>query len=167
MEDALKMRITHRLIFLTHGMSAIVDHEDFETLAQHRWRTHRGSGKRRTWYASTFIDGRRVYMHRLVKRGRVVDHANGNGLDNRRGNLRATDHRRNAINHPVRSDSTTGYKGVTRSGHRYIARIVDRQGRRRRLGAFLDPADAARAYDRAAVEIHGQFARLNFASGSK
>lgn len=156
------MKLAARYIFLTLGMFAIVDADDYERLTQYRWHAHRGSGKRRTWYACTIVDGKRVYMHRMVKRGAVVDHHNGHGLDNRKSNLRATDHRRNAINHPVRVTSSTGFKGVTRDGDRFRARIVDATGQRKSLGLFVDASQAALAYDRAALEIHGKFARLNF-----
>lgn len=106
-----------------------------------------------------------IALHRLILgihgtrlRG---DHRNGNGLDNRRGNLRIATHAQNNRNR--RGCGKTGFKGVTKFTHceRYFARIKH-HGKTVHLGCFGDPAEAARAYDRAAKELFGEFAWLNF-----
>lgn len=166
MEADGPVKVSHRYIFLTKGMVALVDQADFEHASQYRWKAHRGSGRRQAWYASTLVGGRRIYLHRhiLQTRAPVIDHRNGDGLDNRRANFRCCTHRSNARNHPIRTDSTTGFKGVdyVKKLQKYRARILTRAGQRLHLGTFPFPDQAARAYDRAAKKHYGRYARLNF-----
>jgi len=104
-----------------------------------------------------------IYMHRLVLgvTAGEVDHANRNKLDNRRWNLRRAERWQQVANTGLRSNNTTGFKGVSRRGQRWQAGIRT-AGRRRWLGEFDDPTDAARAYDAAAFELFGPFAVVNF-----
>lgn len=109
---------------------------------------------------------RRVYLHRWIApyaKSQVIDHADGDGLNCRRGNFRYTSHRNNAINHPTQSNNTSGFKGVdfVPRYQKYRARITTTDGRRH-LGLFALADQAARAYDRAARKHHGRYARLNF-----
>jgi hypothetical protein len=150
---------------LTGGFVALVDDVDLPMLlAMGAWQAqHNGA----TTYArkSVWIDGRAtsVNMHSVILGVSLVDHVNGDGLDNRRANLRAATSAQNAQNRRRRSDNTSGYKGVSwhRSSERWSAYITA-DGRRHHLGRFDDPTDAARAYDTAARELHGAFAALNF-----
>lgn len=108
---------------------------------------------------------RTVYLHRelmFVPRGRVVDHVNGDRLDNRRANLRTVSVGQNNANSAKRP-SRTGYRGVYPFGQsgRFVAQIsVD--GRLQSLGLHETPEAAALAYDAAARDVRGEFARLNF-----
>lgn len=100
-------------------------------------------------------------MHMMLTGWRETDHRNGNGLDNRRKNLRPCTHAQNCRNAKPRSVSSK-YKGVgwSRVHNKWRARIrVD--GILKSLGVFTEEAQAARAYDRAAAEYFGEFARLN------
>lgn len=114
-------------------------------------------------------------VHRLVIEafagaapGMVTDHINGDRTDNRLANLRAATSSQNGMNKGLLAHSTTGFKGVTfyhrdRNWRAYIK--VDR--RQRHLGYYADAESAARAYDDAARELHGEFARLNFPDGAR
>lgn len=98
-------------------------------------------------------------MHRVVMdcpEGMCVDHINGDGLDNRRANLRVYTNGENLRNRRPRRGAR--YKGVwKRPGYDLWYAVLDR----RRLGAFHSARDAAAAYNKAALEKYGPFARLN------
>lgn len=154
---------------LTRGKVAIVDDEDYERLNVHKWCVMRGGA---AWYAcrGTYTPGRgshTLLMHRVIlsaPRGVQVDHKNSDGLNNTRGNLRLATISQNGLNARIRKDNTTGYKGIWQSGLRWAARIRC-QGKRMHLGVFSSPEAAARAYDKKALELFGEFARLNFPEG--
>ena len=146
--------------------AALVDDADAELVGAYEWRPlHGNTGK---IYAYVAVKGRVIYMHRLVacaEPGFEIDHINGDGLDNRRDNLRAATRTQNRVNsgkprRPGKPYSSV-YKGVVLVGKRWRAQIKIR-GRVHHLGLFAFEADAARAYDRAAVAAWGQFARPNF-----
>jgi hypothetical protein len=151
------------------GRVALVDDEDYELVSQYRWQVKQASrpGSRDDGpYAITTIthaDGRRsmVYMHILIMGHTGIDHRNGDGLDNQRGNLRAATNSQNAANQGPRA-GTSRFKGVhLHRGRKWLAYICV-NGRQRHLGMFFREEDAARAYDAAAREAFGTFARLNF-----
>lgn len=135
---------------------ALVDDEDFKLL------------KRRKWFLSNhgYAASGREFMHRLVmgaKRGEEVDHINGDTLDNRKVNLRLVTHQQNIQNRKVNKNNKLGYKGVyqhTQNGN-FIAQIQTPQRKRKHLGVFATPEDAAFAYNVAAIKLFGEFARLN------
>lgn len=137
---------------------AVVDKRDLLLVAQHRWDCKKG-------YAATRIGGRWRYMHHLVLglADGEVDHRNGNPLDNRRRNLRPCSRAENLWNRPRYRNNTSGYKGVTycRTPRLWRAQIAA-HGKRYYLGYFKSARAAARAYDAAARELHGEFARVNF-----
>lgn len=94
------------------GPFVIVDDQDFERLNRYRWSVVRD---RNTQYASAWINGTPIRMHRLIlsiPKGHMTDHINGNGLDNRRSNLRIADHSLNGLNARIRAH-TSKHKGVT------------------------------------------------------
>jgi hypothetical protein len=141
---------------------ALVDAPDAPLIAHHTWRlsTHGYAAR------STIEGGRKrtVYLHRQILPSDAetsVDHINGNRLDNRRANLRAATPSQNAANSRDRP-RRSGFRGVYphRPTGRWIAQ-VSVAGRPQHLGIFDDPQDAARAYDLAAREQWGPFARTN------
>ena len=122
----------------------LVDKDDFNKVNQYSWHIHRAGTKD---YARAWINGKREYMHRLIMNGDLIDHINGNGLDNRKCNLRLADKSLNAINSKIRSDNSTGYRGVTfnKKANKYMAEI-SRNGKRKYLGLFNTAKEAHRAY---------------------
>lgn len=117
------------------------------------------------------LGGRLYLAHRLVwlyVHGRCprhyLDHINGDPGDNRLDNLREATPCQNSHNMRRHRDNRTGYKGVcrgsaaSRNDHRWVAAICVR-GRRFHLGYFDTPEEAAHAYNVAALERHGEFAR--------
>lgn len=156
-----------REIPLTRGYVAIVDAADYEIVAPYKWHA---AGRERVYAcARPRHAGDSISMHRLItgaKNGEQVDHCDGNGLNNRRANLRKCNNRDNARNQRRPRNNTSGFKGVTllkreRSGGPFRA-YIHIAGRQLCLGHFRVAEDAARAYDRAAIEHFGQFACLNF-----
>lgn len=109
-----------------------------------------------------------VYMHRLVLKlagvhcGERTDHRDGNRLNNRRRNLRPTDHKGNARNSTRHVNNLSGFKGVSfyKRDNNWEARIYA-NGVHHRLGRFDTARKAARAYNNAARKLHGRFAKLN------
>lgn len=106
-------------------------------------------------------------MHRLIARasdGEVTDHRDGNGLNNTRENLRSCRQAENLRNRAksTRHAATSQYKGVywAKDIKRWRA-YVEVDGKRRWLGCFMSEHEAAEAYNRAALDLHGEFARLN------
>ena len=102
-----------------------------------------------------FID-----IHSRPPVGYVIDHINGNPLDNRAVNLRLCTIRENHLNSRISITNTTGFKGVSKRKNRYVAQITS-MGRRVYLGMYKLPEEAAKAYNQAAIRHFGEFARLN------
>jgi hypothetical protein len=152
-----------KTIPLTQGKVALVDDADFEFLSQFKWHLKRPSKKARVLYAvahqpNTTRNSTKLRMHRLLLPGaKEVDHINGDGLDNRRQNLRAATKPQNMSNMQKHRDNESGFKGVSRHQKRWCARI-----RNEFIGVFQSPLEAAKAYDAAALALFGEFARLNF-----
>jgi hypothetical protein len=144
------------------GRVALVDDEDYELVIKYRWRPKRES---HTTYAMATAPGdSTIKMHQVIMGANGVDHRNGDGLDNRRSNLRLATVSQNAMNKKrCRRPTVSGYKGVAWRHERstWIARIY-LDGRQIYLGQFGSAQEAARAYDAAARDLFGEFALLNF-----
>ena len=165
----LRYGFTFRKIYLGDGESAILDLQDYFRLRGFKWFL---SGNKTNLYASrTYKIGHKKVtiksMHRditNVPKDLVVDHINGNGLDNRRENLRLATHAQNMYNRPkIKSKTSSPFIGVYFDNRipKWTAKIRF-QGKRIYLGSFKSEIDAAKAYDAAALKYHGQFAKLNF-----
>jgi hypothetical protein len=147
---------------------ALIEEEDYPLVSQYPWHAYRTK-----WnvYAGTTVrlaggENRTLLLHRLLlgaKPGEEVDHIDLDGLNCTRKNLRLASHLQNVWNQRRKITNTSGYKGVylVRGRNVWHARIRD-HGRQIHLGYFVDPVEAARAYDAKAREIAGEFARLNF-----
>jgi len=142
--------------------AALVDVADYPLVEPYAWCSRGG-------YATARVHTpvrRDIHMHRLIlgladDDPRDGEHRNRNPSDNRRGNLRVATRKQNQINHAVRSNNTSGYKGVSFDKGRWTV-TMRVNGRSQYFGRFDDPALAAKVYDKAAREHYGEFAFLNF-----
>jgi hypothetical protein len=116
-------------------------------------------------YPSGLVKGKLVTLHAHIigqaSRGMFIDHINGNKLDNRVANLRICTHSQNQCNRPKPSVSPWKYKGIYKNGNNFGSRICLNQ-KTIKLGTYKTQEEAARAYDKAAIKLHGEFAFLNF-----
>lgn len=150
---------------LTKGKVAIVDEADAEKVGAYKWYVSTVSptllyASRKDWQGGR---AREVLMHRLITGagpGQVVDHINGDTLDNRRSNLRLTDVQHNSWNRASQRGSRSQYRGVSVWGGKFYVRIF-LEGRNQYLGCYSDERLAARVFDYAAAKHHGEYARLN------
>lgn len=151
---------------LSRGQVALIDDADWELIKDYSWFAVK---PHKVYYAvghKPMINGirKKIKMHRLIMNappGQQVDHINGNGLDNRRENLRLATKSQNQWNRH-NACGTSKYKGVcwaTSQGQWKAS--IRKFGKRVNLGFFDDEVDAARAYDAAAKELFGDFANLN------
>lgn len=158
-----------KTIELTRGCVAIVDDEDYERVAAHRWHAMRCKGK---WFYAMRRgsrprgEPRNVFLHWVIAgrppKGMAIDHIDGDGLNNTRANLRFCTPGQNTWNTRAHKDSTSKYKGVCRpTGRRKWHANICIGGKNLFLGAFDQEEDAARAYNGAARAAFGEFARLN------
>ena len=149
---------------LGNGLASMVSDEDYDRVVSDRWsfgkpyvkRTFRSDGKFHT-----------LYLHRVIlnaPKGMMVDHVNGDKLDNRRENLRLCTSKQNAYNKGLTTSNRSGFKGIhwDAERNRWRARIcID--GKEKKLGRFLTAELAHKAYCEAALKYHGEFA--NFGDG--
>jgi hypothetical protein len=150
---------------LACGDVALIDAADSAILDDWRWAWRKDS---RGYVSSTKATGggrcKPVRLHRLLLDfpASAIDHANGNKLDNRRCNLRICTNAQNQANRDPLPHSSR-FKGVTvrKSTGRFEAQIWNNY-KRIWIGTFANEQDAARAYDAAAIEHFGEFARTNF-----
>lgn len=163
-------------IKLAQGQNAILDRSDID-LADMNWKAMRRSDGKTSYvkraikkHGKTSLEClHRVILSRMLNRPlksrEWVDHINGDALDNRRCNLRLSTPQQNQFNKEKQCNNKSGYKGVCsrqrKSSIRWFAKI-SYQSKSYHLGVYDTAEEAARAYDRAAIQLHGEFANLNF-----
>lgn len=148
---------------LSQGKVAWVDDEDYERVIEYKWYANL-IGK--VWYAVRTKSRKTVSLHQFVMGEKNIDHINGDGLDNRKENLRVCTHQQNRANSNLYANNSSGFKGVSwyKNYEKWEAYIrID--GKKKRLGYFDSLIRAACVYDDAARQVYGDFARLNFPRG--
>ena len=150
------------LLRLANGMAVIIDADDEERVLSTKW-----------WWDGRYVKASDGYLHRLIASihygvipdGLVVDHIDGDPLNNRSGNLRVCTQAENIANSKPRGGKSI-YRGVSLSRNgRWYAQI-SKDGQRECLGTFDTEKEAAEAFDKAANRIHGEYANLNLTSKS-
>ena len=144
---------------LTRGLFAVVDADDAALVAAHKWHA---VPARSTYYAARRVGSKTIYMHRkilgLVEAASCVhvDHDDGDGLNNRRKNIRPCTPAQNSQKRASRK-TPAGMRGVWPKGRRFVAQI-GHAGKFHYLGSFSTQEAAQAAYSAAAVRLFGDFA---------
>jgi hypothetical protein len=150
-------------IQLTQGKFALVDDEDFERINRFKWYAH-NCGRDLCYATRHKKDSTQlIRMHQEVMNQKQIDHKNGDGLDNRKQNLRPCTHQQNIANSRLKAPSRTSkYRGVHRkTGQRKWRASI---GKSVHIGYYENESMAAKAYDRTAKRHFGKFAKLNFST---
>lgn len=155
-----------KAIRLTRGKIALVDDEDYERVNQYKWYAYFASNtiyaRRRPW--NKIIKKYSVQsIHRFIlnaPKGMEVDHINGNGLDNRKANLRLCTRQQNCYNHRVRNTSKSGITGISwdTQTNKWRATIT-LNGKMINIGRFVEIEDAINARKKKAFELFSPFNR--------
>jgi len=159
-----------KTIPLTKGRVALVDDDDYEHLNQMKWHLSEPEPYPKAVHTvyprpcPTGTVGKRLIMHRLILNAppdKVVDHIDGNTLNNQKSNLRLADRHQNGCNAITSKRNTSGFKGVSKGkSGRWIAQISCKR-KWFWLGSYATKKEAAVAYDVAAMMLHGEFAKTN------
>ncbi len=153
-----------------NGEIALCDDEDYPVLSRHKWSCFGKEGKKYVSTTITNIEGKykNIYMHVMIMGcAKTIDHRDSNGLNNQKSNLRKATKSQNGGNGrkmKLRKGKPTSskYKGVhwaTRA-EKWRA-VIKCEGKVYQLGSFNNEEDAAKAYDKAAKKLFGDFARVN------
>jgi len=159
-----------KYINLSQGYKAIVDDEDYEYLNLFKWNVRIVNNTQYAKRSQRLPNATTIQMHRQilnVESGFMVDHINGNGLDNRKENLRIVTRSQNLMNSKKpKTGKTSKYKGVnfykgSKNATKCWRAEIRLNGKSIYLGAFYSEKDAAIAYNTAALKYFKQFAKLN------
>lgn len=160
-EKVIGRRYGSKKIKLSRGMSATVDETDLPLLEGKKWfclKTH----KKEIYYARAIINGKPVSMHRYImgaKNGEFIDHINGDGLDNRRSNLRFCTISENNRNKKKMKNNTSGFTGITFEANKWRVKVA-KDCKDYNIGYFTEISDAILARNNAVKALHKEFAKL-------
>ena len=149
-----------KYIKLSQNKKAKVDNEEYKNLSKYKWYFKNGYAVRKEGAYEPLIQ-----MHRLIlgtPKGKDTDHINGNKLDNRKENLRIASRSENLRNTKKYKTNKSGFKGVCfyKRKNQWMVQIQVKS-KKIHLGYFKDIKKAAKAYNKAAIEYHGEFAKIN------
>lgn len=158
-------------IHLTQNKTTLIDDEDYQLVSQFKWRTLGYTTQfGKTFYAITTIikHNKRttILMHRLIlnaKSHEIIDHADLDGLNNQRYNIRKCSNSQNNMNSRSRKGTSSQFKGISwHKRNRKWQAAIKLYGKQYYLGLFNSEIEAARKFDEFATQLYGKFARLNF-----
>lgn len=136
----------------------LIDEEDYNALSRIKWEICKG-------YVKGKINGTHIRLSRYIMkcndRELVVDHINGNRFDNRKENLRICTQQQNACNTHRQKLPKSGYRGVMQTNKKWSA-VITKNGIKTYLGTYNTKEEAAKSYDNASKQIHGEYGILNF-----
>jgi len=158
-------RRPNRIVYFGDDIIILLEHKgydvpcfisavDYPLVKDYRWSVAK---KGKTFYARS--SSARVHMHALIFGAKNADHKDRDSLNNRRDNLRTASPSQSICNRGPR-DNKTGFKGVHPRYDKFFA-VIKVDGKRRYLGSFNTAVEAARAYNKMAKELHGDYAVLN------
>jgi len=138
----------------------MVDDCDYPLLSQFKWRVTNERGYKYAIYGKSKMH--RVIMGTSFNKSIVVDHIDGNGLNNQRSNLRICTNNQNKLNQIKRNNNTSGFKGVhqLKKSGRYQA-YCSVNNIRYYAGTYDTAKEAAIAYNIIAKKLHGEFSNPN------
>ena len=139
-------------IHLPHSLVTLVDDDDWKNLIKFPWH-----------FSTSGVRHKHIYMHRMIMNPSSdvqIDHIDCNPLNNQKSNLRCVTNTQNQHNKKIQCNNTSGFKGVSWYANKWVARIRI-NGVKTHLGRFDKIEDAAAAYEKAAIQYFGEFARIN------
>jgi len=153
-------------ITLPSGTETTIDAEDYPKVELYRWCSDGGGYARASVWDTTTKKQTGLYMHRLLLSPPAtlhIDHIDNDQSNNRRSNLRLATRQQNQGNSKKQTDCSSEFKGVhwNKPSRKWQAKIYQ-NGRQKYLGLYINEAEAARAYNTAATEHFGEYAKLNF-----
>lgn len=135
----------------------LIDSDDYLKVCEYNWRISEDG------YVQTWKKGKRILLHQFITGWFCPDHIDGNKLNNSKSNLRKSNYQLNAANRSkIIKPTSSKYKGVHffKQTNQWMARIGF-NGKRIHIGMFSHEKDAALAYNEKAIELFGEFAKLN------
>lgn len=150
-------------VILTKNKFALIDKKDYELINKIKWSSVQPFKNK--FYAQGWCKKTKkiISMHKYLCNYKYTDHINGDGLDNRRCNLRESNQSLNMANSIKRKNLKSKYKGVWRQkGCNNFFSSVMKDGKKFYLGSFKTEREAGLAYDKKAIELFGGHAKINF-----